>query len=41
MEKGESYETYDDNIGKGDSSHLLEEYRPDMFQVSLGNIFGL
>lgn len=37
-EKEEAFKEYDEAIRKGDSAYLLESHRPDIFQVSLGNI---
>ncbi|HEX2947592.1 MAG TPA: VIT domain-containing protein [Clostridia bacterium] len=37
-EKEEAFREYDKAIRKGDSAFLLESHRPDIFQVSLGNI---
>lgn len=38
MEKEEAFMEYDHAVRRGDSAVLLESYRPDIFQVSLGNI---
>ncbi len=37
-EKEEAFREYDRAVRKGDSAFLLESHRPDIFQVSLGNI---
>lgn len=37
-EKEEAFKEYDAAVRKGDSGFLLESHRPDIFQVSLGNI---
>lgn len=37
-EKEKAFQQYDEAIRKGNSGFLLESHRPDIFQVSLGNI---
>ncbi|HPZ11754.1 MAG TPA: VIT domain-containing protein [Bacillota bacterium] len=37
-EKGEAFKIYDEALRKGDSAFLLEQFRPNIFQVSLGRI---
>jgi Ca-activated chloride channel family protein len=37
-EKGEAFKMYDGALSKGDSAFLLEQFRPNIFQVSLGRI---
>lgn len=37
-EKEEAFREYDNAVQKGDSAFLLESRRPDIFQISLGNI---
>lgn len=37
-EKEEAFAEYDKAIRRGDSAFLLESHRPDIFQISLGNI---
>ncbi|MCR3921206.1 MAG: VIT and VWA domain-containing protein [Firmicutes bacterium] len=37
-EKEEAFKEYDHAIRQGDSAFLLESHRPDIFQLSLGNI---
>ncbi|NMB96706.1 MAG: VWA domain-containing protein, partial [Clostridiaceae bacterium] len=37
-EKEEAFRDYNDAISKGDSAFLFESHRPDIFQISLGNI---
>lgn len=37
-EKEEAFQQYDEAIRRGNSGFLLESHRPDIFQVSLGNI---
>lgn len=37
-EKKEAFQSYDEALGKGDSAFLLEQFRPNIFQVSLGRI---
>lgn len=37
-EKEEAFAEYDKAVRRGDSAFLLESHRPDIFQVSLGNI---
>ncbi len=37
-EKEEAFREYDRAVRKGDSAFLFESHRPDIFQVSLGNI---
>jgi Ca-activated chloride channel family protein len=39
-EREAAFEEYDDALRRGDSGFLLESHRPDIFQVSLGNIPG-
>lgn len=39
-EREAAFEEYDDALRRGDSGLLLESHRPDIFQVSLGNIAG-
>lgn len=39
-ERDAAFEEYDDALRRGDSGFLLESHRPDIFQVSLGNIAG-
>jgi Ca-activated chloride channel family protein len=38
MEKGSAFKVYDDSVRKGDSAFLLEQFRPNVFQISLGQI---
>lgn len=38
MEKAKAFREYDAAVRSGDSAFLLESHRPDIFQVSLGNI---
>ena len=37
-EKEEAFQIYDEALRKGDSAYLLEQYRPNIFQISLGQI---
>jgi len=37
-EKDKAFKIYDNALRKGDSSFLLEEFRPNLFQVSLGQL---
>lgn len=37
-EKKEAFQVYDQALDKGDSAFLLEQYRPNIFQVSLGQV---
>ena len=37
-EKEEAFAEYDKAVRRGDSAFLLESHRPDIFQISLGNI---
>jgi|GEM_PF-1063644 len=37
-EKEEAFREYDNAVRNGDSAFLLESHRPDIFQVSLGNV---
>lgn len=37
-EKEEAFRVYDGAISKGDSAFLLEQFRPNIFQVSLGRV---
>lgn len=39
-EREAAFEEYDDALRRGNSGFLLESHRPDIFQVSLGNIAG-
>lgn len=38
QEKDKAFKAYENAIRKGDSAFLLESHRPDIFQISLGNI---
>jgi Uncharacterized protein containing a von Willebrand factor type A (vWA) domain len=37
-EKDEAYREYDSAVRRGNTAFLLESHRPDIFQISLGNI---
>ncbi|RQD77389.1 MAG: VWA domain-containing protein, partial [Candidatus Syntrophonatronum acetioxidans] len=37
-EREKAFEIYDKAVRKGDTSFLLEEFRPNIFQVSLGQL---
>ncbi len=37
-EKEEAFKQYDEALNQGDGAYLLEQYRPNIFQVSLGQV---